>query len=49
MTDILKGFLDNREVPMEVLDVEMEAPFVEGEAVRIDCLPSGSTQNRLWS
>jgi|GEM_PF-4849334 hypothetical protein ELI_2926 len=42
-------FEDNREVPMEVLDVEMEDPFVEGEAVRFDCFSSGSTQNRLWS
>ena len=34
---------DNREVPMEVLDGETEDPFAEGEAVRFDCFPSGST------
>lgn len=34
---------DNREVPMEVLDAETEDPFAEGEAVKFDCFPSGST------
>ena len=32
---------DNREVPMEVLNEEMEDPFAKGEAVKFDCFPSG--------
>lgn len=36
---------DNREVPMEVLNGETEDPFAEGEAVKFDCFPFGSTKN----
>lgn len=34
---------DNREVPMEVLNGEAEDLFAEGEAVKFDCFPFGST------
>lgn len=34
---------DNREVPMEVLNGEVEDLFAEGEAVKLDCFPFGST------
>ena len=37
---------DNREVPMEVLDGETEDPFAEGEAVKFDRFPSGSTKGQ---
>jgi site-specific DNA recombinase len=34
---------DNREVPLEVLNGEVEDPFAEGEAAVFDCFPSGPT------
>ncbi|MDU5062052.1 MAG: hypothetical protein E6253_02725 [Actinomyces sp.] len=38
---------DNREVPMEISNGEMEDPFAEGEAVKFDCFPFGSTTSTL--
>lgn len=38
---------DNRKVPMEVLNGETEDPFAEGEAVKFDCFPFGSTNSKM--
>lgn len=40
---------DNRKVPMEVLNGEAEDPFAEGEAVKFDCFPFGSTRSVIRS